>query len=83
MSTSDKLNIRFTFDNGTNSTMSISDYKADSATNENLQTLANAAANVLETDDSGTFVSITNVTHVVTSETSLAASLNLPITPST
>ena len=82
MSTSDKLNLRMSFENGTNSNISIPDYKVGSATNANLQTLADAAKDVLETDEGSAFTGITNVERVETSETTLNATAGAPIYPS-
>ena len=82
MATSDKLNLRMTFADGSNANISIPDYKENSATRENLQTLANAAADVLETTGGSAFTSITNAVHVVTSETNLNDVAGLPLAPS-
>ena len=82
MSSSNKLAVRFTMEDGTNSTMSIASYTTASATQENLQTLADAAADVLETADGATLRAITKVTQIVTSETVISDSLTMPITPS-
>ena len=82
MSTSDKLSLRMTFEDGTNTNISVPDYKENSATNENLQVLANAAVDVLETTDGAAFTGITNAVRVVTSETSLNETAGLPISPS-
>ena len=82
MASSDKLSLRMTFEDGTNTNISVPDYKENSATAENLQTLADASADVLETTDGAAFTGITNAVHVVTSETTLNETANLPITPS-
>lgn len=82
MATSDKLVIRATYEDGSNSTISIPSYKADSATEANFQTLANAAKNVLETENGSAFSAITNASHVVTNATTLNDIAQLPISPS-